>query len=651
MAVRTIVGSMDSRILPLLLFLFAASAVASPLGDQRARFNQAFAAAKAGSPKTKALSAGLEKYALYPYLRYEALRRELPKLPAASVESFLNANRGSYIAAKLREDWLRELGQQHQWALYDRFYRTTAKLDLACIALRARLETGKLTALTEAARTLWLTSRATADSCSRVFEALYARGVLTDSLVRDRVWAALRENRPDFAAYLLGNYSAEPAVVSGLVEAIKRKPMDAATMPALVADNPRNRALLGYAVTFQAGHDADRASALWDTVGKAHEFSASSRATLLRTLALAAVTQNLPNELVLLDRVPDTGADELLERVRLRAALDTRQWERIKRWTSVRTPHPGNHLRLAYWHARALEETGDAESARAAFAEVATARDYYGFLASDRINAKYVVEGKPTTPLPREIKDLQALSGMQRAREFDQLGMPAESKREWLWTLEQLSRREVEVAAKLATAWGWYDRAIFALGKIESYADTEVRFPIVYKQRVLAASAKQELSPARIYSIIRGESAFVVDARSGAGALGLMQLMPATGTETARRNGVPFRGPTDLLNPETNIQLGAAYLRQIIKQFGGNFALAAAAYNAGPSRVKSWLPRSQCVPADLWVETIPFAETEGYVRRALFYAAIYEQRLGLPTTRLSSQLAWLSPEGARADKC
>ena len=642
---------MNSRILPLLLALFATCAVAAPLDEQRARFLRAYAAAQAGGPATSTLSGGLEAYPLYPYLRFETLKRELPGLPVAAVEDFLRDQRGTPLAARLREAWLRELGQQHQWALYDRFYALSAKPDLACIALRAELELGKLKTLSEAARALWLTPKAASEACSPVFDALYSSGALPDALVRERVWLALHAKRDDFAAYLLRTYTREPKLMVSLLNTLKKQPAQAAALPALRSDTRRNRALLGYAITRLAGQDVKQAQQLWQTVKARYRFHPESRATLLRTLALAAVTQDVPSQLSLLDAVPDTGPDDLLERARLRAALESRSWDRILRWSADPNPFPGNRLRLAYWHARALEENGHAAEARKAYTALATARDYYGFLASDRINAPYALAGRPIAPKQRELNGIKALAGLHRAREFEAIGLKTEANREWLWTLEQLSRREAEVACRVAYEWGWYDRAIFALGKLESYDDTEVRFPIRYKETVMAAAAEREISPARVFSIIRGESAFVVAARSGAGALGLMQLMPATGAETARRNGIPLGKPEDLLIPDKNIQLGSAYLRQVIRQFNGNFALAAAAYNAGPSRVKSWLPKRECVPADLWVETIPFAETEGYVRRALFYAAIYEHHLGLPTTRLSSQLAWLSADGARPDKC
>ena len=119
--------------------------------------------------------------------------------------------------------------------------------------------------------------------------------------------------------------------------------------------------------------------------------------------------------------------------------------------------------------------------------------------------------------------------------------------------------------------------------------------------------------------------------RSHAGALGLMQVMPATARETARRYNIPLRSNNQVLNPETNIMLGTAYLNQMMNQFHGNRILATAAYNAGPSRVQRWLENAEYLPYDIWIETIPFDETRQYVQNVLTYSVIYGQKLDMPT--------------------
>jgi soluble lytic murein transglycosylase len=113
--------------------------------------------------------------------------------------------------------------------------------------------------------------------------------------------------------------------------------------------------------------------------------------------------------------------------------------------------------------------------------------------------------------------------------------------------------------------------------------------------------------------------------RSPVGALGLMQVMPATAEHTARKKGLSYRGSSDLLQPATNVEIGSTYMRMMLDRFADNRILAAAAYNAGPGRVNQWLARlpGAEVEHDRFVETIPFRETRKYVQNVLTYAVIY----------------------------
>ena len=641
---------MNSRILPILLMVLALPALAAPT-DIDLRFKQAYAAAKAGGKHATPVPRDLDDHLLFPYLQYESLRQRLASLPVAEVEAFLAANKGTYVEARLLDAWLRQLGRLNQWALYERFYRPSTDADLACIALLAQLKLGKLTEMTRAARLLWLSSRAQSAACEPVFEAMRERGLLDQPLVLERFWLAVRDNRLQFAAHVLHAFAGGDASFRQRVDALSRRPREAGSLPKLPSGSALNRALTGFAVAQLAPHDAEGARKLWLARTRNGSFTNTERAAVARLLAIHAMGQKAPSALAALDDIPSTDGDEQLERIRLREALRLRDWQRVLRWTSGKGATASSGLRLAYWRARAQEALGQGEEATTGFAALAAQRDYYGFLAADRLGRQYAVNDRPIRPDTREVKGVQAVVGIRRAQAFEKLGFRDEAGREWQWTVNQLSRREVEVAARLAQEWGWNDRAIWALTRIEAYDDLEIRFPVLFKPSVAAAARQTELSPARIFGIIRLESAFMVNAKSPVGAMGLMQLMPATGKETARRLGLRVRKPTELLDPELNIRLGSTYLRQVVRQFGGNFALAAAAYNAGPSRVKSWLPANGCVPADLWVDTIPFQETEAYVRRALFYTAIYEYRLGLPMSSLGEHLVAVNPSGAQKHEC
>jgi soluble lytic murein transglycosylase len=136
---------------------------------------------------------------------------------------------------------------------------------------------------------------------------------------------------------------------------------------------------------------------------------------------------------------------------------------------------------------------------------------------------------------------------------------------------------------------------------------------------------------------MRQESMLDQNAMSAVGARGLMQIMPETGQQIARKLNEPWQAENSLFNPDVNIKYGAFYYKQLLTRFDGHFALAMAAYNAGPNRVSKWLPNDKSVPADIWIETIPYKETRKYVMSVLSYSIIYQQRIqrnGLKMTRL-----------------
>jgi soluble lytic murein transglycosylase len=122
--------------------------------------------------------------------------------------------------------------------------------------------------------------------------------------------------------------------------------------------------------------------------------------------------------------------------------------------------------------------------------------------------------------------------------------------------------------------------------------------------------------------------------------------MPDTGREIAAQIGFHLTSAKQLLQAADNVTLGSAYLRQVLDSFDGSLPMAAAAYNAGPQRVRAWMPNGQCMPADVWIESIPFDETRQYVMRTVFYAAVYEWRLNQEVTALNARLASVPPRRA-----
>ncbi|MCK5477846.1 MAG: transglycosylase SLT domain-containing protein, partial [Methylococcales bacterium] len=202
-----------------------------------------------------------------------------------------------------------------------------------------------------------------------------------------------------------------------------------------------------------------------------------------------------------------------------------------------------------------------------------------------------------------------------------------EAKRQWWYAVTKLDKKDILIAAKYAQQLDWTQTAIFTIAKAKYWDDVSLRFPLAYQDQVQKNADKQQLNPAVIFGLIRRESAFNQDAQSPVGARGLMQIMPKTGRQIAKELKEKWRNKNNLFNPSTNVKYGAYYYKQLLNQFNGHYALAAAAYNAGPHRVKRWLPVENALAADIWVETIPFKETRAYVSAVLTYALIYQKQL------------------------
>ena len=208
----------------------------------------------------------------------------------------------------------------------------------------------------------------------------------------------------------------------------------------------------------------------------------------------------------------------------------------------------------------------------------------------------------------------QISPGIVRAKELLALKRWPDARREWFHVTKELSDLEAAKAAQLAHDWGWHARAIITLAGTEHLDDLGLRFPTPHQVDVTGRASDYALDRAWVFAVARQESAFMPDARSPKGALGLMQIMPATGKDIASKLKKPGFKTRDLLDSATNLRFGSWYLRDLLNRMRHHRVLAIASYNAGPHRTRRWLPADGALDADIWIETVPFRETRRYLR-------------------------------------
>ncbi len=634
-----------------------AETILDTLATQRPHYKQILNAIdKTQLSKAKTLSSGFKAHPLYPYVLAADLTRRLERVTPTEVEAFLNAYHGSYPAARLRRAWLRKLARAGRSNDFLSAYETQRDPELACFALHAQMKnTGKnkhpIINFRELRR-LWFSKRSQHSNCDPAFARLLAQGIIDDRMIWERVLLVLGARQTKLARSLVKRFqSAHWQSLAQTLLDVHARPQRALQHKNMAVDSAETRRIAMHAVKRRLRRDFAAGRTLWKQLKSRFAFTAEEISAVDAHVALTAIRKNVADLGNLFDKLPTSTSDAKLQEAQLRYGLETRAWAGLARWTAAAAAPGMYELRWRYWHARALEESGHRQEASAIFHDLARERDYYGYLAADKLGVPYAMTHRPVTAKLIEQNELIMRPGIQRVHELYRLRRYAQARAELAHELRKLTPRETEVMAELLFSWGWHNRAIATLGRIQSYDDLDIRFPLLFQTQVDRQAADRRVAPAMIYSIIRAESAFNPEAKSAAGALGLMQLMPATGKATAKAIGLRVRQSRELFQVDKNIAIGTAYMERLLRRFDAYFPLAAAAYNAGPKRVNSWLVERGCVAADIWIDTIPFAETRSYVRRTLFYHTIYEWRLGRERHQLNHWISAMIGRNGKTATC
>lgn len=598
---------------------------------ERERFLAAENALKKGHlAQYRELKESLKDYPLYPYLEFQALKRDMTKVDHTGVDAFLATYAATPLSRRLRHLWLNQLAKRGDWANYARYYQPSKSTVRRCLYLRALIETGRSRSAWKETESLWLSSHSQPEKCDPVFDAWRKAGGLKPKLVWQRIDLAMAAGQTRLARYLERFLPAADQAWLRRWLQIHNQPKEILEPSGFAHAHPYREAILLHGLKRLARSDVNLAWDTWKTTLSAeYPFSPEQRYRAERALALALIRNDHPALLARLDQVTPQTEDTRLQEARIRAALSHQAWDYAQKWIGTLPEESGKTERWRYWYARALEAGGNTKLANAIYRKLAEERSYFGFIAADRAGLAYQMNDNPLQIAPRQMADIAQKPGIRRAEELFALRRFSNARSEWYSATRKLDEKGLQAAAKLAQHWGWNDQAIFTVARAHYWDDLSLRFPLQHQKTIDLESGKRQIDNAWIFAVVRQESAFASDAISPAGARGLMQLMPGTAKEIARRIKHRPPGKRDLLTPKTNIELGTAYLDRVFRQFGDHPVLATAAYNAGPHRVRKWLPK-ETLPADLWVEGIPFRETRTYTQRVLAYSIIYDQRLDQP---------------------
>jgi soluble lytic murein transglycosylase len=586
---------------------------------------------------TLSAAATAARHPLAMWVDYWALNVRLDDARQEEVTAFYRRWPDSYVEDRLRNDWLLVLGKRRDWANFRAEYPQFLMNDdreVRCHALLARHADGD--DVGPAGRDAWLAQREPDEGCAQLAEALFAARRLGEDDVMLKARLAVEANRTPIARQagaLIGDEFA------GAIGELSDNPMRYLATKASARD-ARARELAALALIRLAAGDpaaaaqqmeqrwdallpAATASWVWASIGKQaaqkHSDDASShfqRAAMPRRDA--PVTVDLPD---------DTLAWKL--RAALRANQGAGRWQQVVQAVNAMSAAEQREPAWIYWKARALQalapDSQDGEGmtaqAKALLASIAGPLHFYGKLAAEDLGQPLQLPPKPAPLTAEERAAAAAHPGLKRALLLIEIGLRNEGVREWNFSLRGMGDRELLAAAQLACDREVWDRCINTSERTRFEIDMAQRFPTPFRQDVVARAREAGLDPAYVYGLIRQESRFILDARSGVGASGLMQLMPATAKWTARKLGIDYHHGR-ITDRDTNLQLGTGYLKLVLDSFDGSQPLATAGYNAGPSRPRKWR-EGPALDAAAWAENVPFSETRDYVKKVLSNATNY----------------------------
>jgi len=571
----------------------------------------------------------LTNYPLYPYLEYEYLRKHLSKSNTTQIHQFLNTWSTTPLASTLKHQWLRRLAKSGQWQHYlDNYDAQVKSTELRCYAQWAQHKTGHTESALNNVTELWLVGRSQPDACNPIFELWIKSGRLTDVMAWKRFELAMSAGNPTLARYLIRFMSAKHQKLANLSREIYLHPHRLKTLSRFEPFNNDHRNIILQGFKRLARKDSLQAYQLWPEYQKSQDFHSQQISLINHQIMLWLAHQD--NSLTYQEALQRfaTQADDDIVEAGVRLAIRQQDWPLVISLTLKLSEDKQNSTRSQYWLVRAQLET-DAispqvrqESLRA----MSQQRDYYSFMAADVLKQPYRMNSQRYSVDGNFLERFKQLPAIIRARELLHAKQLTAARREWYQATLAFDKEQHYTAALYAQQINWNSQAIRSTIAAKRWHDLELRFPLSFEETIEEASQQRQLNSNWLFAMARQESALSPEAVSHKGARGLIQIMPATARNVARKHKIAYHSHQQLFDPQKNAELASAYLSSLLEQFDGNHIYATAAYNAGPHRVEKWLKTTRHLPIDVWVESIPFHETRQYVKNVMAYSAIYAHR-------------------------
>lgn len=599
----------------------------------------------------------LVKYSLYPYLEFNLLKNKFNQNPVSEINSFYKKYKDQPVSKKLNYYYVSHLASNGKWYEIIDAYQENNSTKLACLYTTAKQHVNQMTISQEEVENLWLYGKSRPKECDSLFATWLENKTINKKLIWERIYLAMENNNAGLVNYLGKNLPEDDyndiklwTRVHGDSSLIKKTSL-------FNKNNKFHQKILVHGLQKQAALNIDRSLRYFRELNLAFKFTKENKYKYYKFLATRMYLRDHKLTENIIKQIPYEYYDEKFHEIAVKNALKIQDWHLVlKRIKKIPIEQRKDDIWI-YWQARAFDELKKPNIAKTMFLSIANKTNYYGLMACNNLNQFCPIEFAITKPFQADKRKLLQDKNIRRAIELYSLGRHNDARVEWNYAIKQLDDKDKFIAANIANELNWHDRSIVTAAIFnkeqkqakESQNDANksakpektstdflhLEYPLGYKNLINKYAKKYKVDPALIYAISRQESHFNRTAKSSAGAMGVMQLMPTTARKVAKDYKIPYQSKWNLLKKNTNISLGSAYLQQMLDDYNGNMVLAAAAYNAGPHRVKKWTENIDSIATDIWVELVPFKETRNYLKKIITNTAIYRSRLGKPPVQLS----------------
>jgi soluble lytic murein transglycosylase len=600
-------------------------------------------------------------HVLEPWAAYWELRVRLGDASDNEVKEFLNKYTGSYQEDRLRNDWLLLLAQRQEWSQFEReyaLYRMHDDKEVECYANWLQISQKKFNdthAQQEQIRRTWLSQRNADEGCTYAFEQLLQakQANPVDAWRKARSMVEINRKPPARDALRmvstqsmakLDELMANPSrFLQQRATSLGKESADWVTLALVKLAANDHEAAIKQVHNSKAIKllNAEQVQWVWAVIARQAAMEFDNNA--LDYFALAGGGQGLPDD-ILAWKV----------RAGLRAPGKP-NWSMIEAAIDAMSPAAQKDPAWVYWRARSLiarqpVSTTAMPQALIGLQSIAGHQGFYEQLAEEELGRKIVLPPRPPAPTSAEMEAAKAMPGLQRALHAIHIGLRQDGVREWNYTAGmvdaqgkrgRMTDREKLAVAQWACELEIWDRCINTSERTQQF-DVNHRYPMPFRDDVLARTREINLDAAYVYGLMRQESRFITDARSNVGASGLMQVMPRTAKWTAKKLGLKNFQTEQLNQRDVNIAIGTGYMKLVLNSFQGSMPMAAAAYNAGPSRPRKWR-NGPSLEGAIWAECIPFNETRDYVKKVMSNTTMYAAVISGEPQSLKARLGKIGP--------